>query len=157
MNSPVTLTQNKVLMERYIKTLPYDIVQFSTDSSLFILLLSAGPIINKFTVWKAEEPEKSHMVQKIARVVSRLCDWLITLKKIGEGISWKNYDVGCKVSHTWQVLLSRPWYFHAFVSSLNHGSSSGANNGKKRWSCDGGRDGELSTCSTTNKKRNNLR
>lgn len=84
MNSTVTLTQNKALMERYIKTLPYDIVQFSTDSSLFILLLSAGPIINKFTVWKAEEPEKSHMVQKIARVVSRLCDWLITLKKIGE-------------------------------------------------------------------------
>ena len=44
------------------------------------------------------------------------------------------------------------------VRSLNHGSSSGANNGKRRWSRDEGLDGELSTCSPTNcKKRNNLR
>ena len=84
MNSTVTLTQNKVLMERHIKTLLWDIVQFSTDRSLFILPLSAGPITNKFIVWKAEEPEKSHMVQMIARVVSRLRDWLITLKKISD-------------------------------------------------------------------------
>ena len=48
------------------------------------------------------------------------------------------------------IILSCPWYFHAFVSSLNHGSSSGANNGKRRWSRDEGLDGKLSTCSTTN-------